>query len=158
MFECDIAHRRSGQYYVCCTRSGATRCTVFTVLYIGRIFRCGLHAVIWLHFGTLMLLFAEESLSTAWLSFACQYLCGTILVIPYTMVLDLRVSRTRPIPLYLPSCTLHFGLRPFYLSLFHFIFFYSQCCGAEVFLLNRESSSDWIAHSQPCIAKLFQLW
>ena len=34
------------QYYVCCTRSGVTRFTIFMVLYLCRMCRCGLHAVL----------------------------------------------------------------------------------------------------------------
>ena len=29
------------QYYVCCTRSGVTRCTLFMVLFLCRMCRCG---------------------------------------------------------------------------------------------------------------------
>ena len=32
------------QYYVCCTRSGVTGCTIFMVLFLCR---CGLHAALW---------------------------------------------------------------------------------------------------------------
>ena len=34
------------QYYVCCTRSGITRCTLFMVLFLCRMCRCGLGAVL----------------------------------------------------------------------------------------------------------------
>ena len=34
VFECNIAHRRSVEYYVRCIRSGVTRCTHFMVLYM----------------------------------------------------------------------------------------------------------------------------
>ena len=38
LFECDLALRRSVPvFYVCCTRSGASRCTLFTVLYLCRM-------------------------------------------------------------------------------------------------------------------------
>ena len=42
------------QYYVCCTRSGITHCTLFMVLFLFRMCRCGLHAALWSHIGTLM--------------------------------------------------------------------------------------------------------
>ena len=44
------------QYYVCCTRSGATRCTLFMVLSLHRMCRCVLHAqaALCLHIGTFM--------------------------------------------------------------------------------------------------------
>ena len=34
------------QYYVCCTRSGVIRCTLFVVLFVCRMCRCGLHEVL----------------------------------------------------------------------------------------------------------------
>ena len=34
------------QYYVHCTRSGVTRCTLFMVLFLCRMYRCGLHAAL----------------------------------------------------------------------------------------------------------------
>ena len=34
------------QYYVCCTRSGVTRCTLFMALFLCRMCQCGLHAVL----------------------------------------------------------------------------------------------------------------
>ena len=35
------------QYYVCCIRSGVTRCTLYTVLFLCRMCRWGLHAALW---------------------------------------------------------------------------------------------------------------
>ena len=43
VFECDHAQFR---YSVCCTRSGVTRCTLFMVLFVCRMCRCGLHAAL----------------------------------------------------------------------------------------------------------------
>ena len=34
------------QYYVCFTRSGVSRCTLYTVLFLCRMCRCGLHAAL----------------------------------------------------------------------------------------------------------------
>ena len=34
------------QYYVCCTRSGVTRCTLFIVLFLCRMCRYGFHAAL----------------------------------------------------------------------------------------------------------------
>ena len=48
--------------------------------------------------------------STAWLSFTCQYLCGTILVTPYSMVWRLTASRAGPSCCSLPFCLLMFSL------------------------------------------------
>ena len=67
------------QYYVCCTRSGVIRCTLFTVLYLDRMCRCKLHAS---HIGTLIRLLAAEPRRTAGFLLQCQCVCGTILVNP----------------------------------------------------------------------------
>ena len=53
------------QYYVCCTRSCVTRCTLFMVVFMCRICRCGLHAALWSHIGSLMRLLAAELRSRA---------------------------------------------------------------------------------------------
>ena len=37
------------QYYICCTRSGITRCTLFMVLFLCRMCRFGLHEVLIAH-------------------------------------------------------------------------------------------------------------
>ena len=58
------------QYYVCCTRSGVTRWTIFMVLYLCRLYWCGLNASLWLHIGTLLRLLAAEPRSTKWLLFS----------------------------------------------------------------------------------------
>ena len=49
VFDCDIDHRRSVQYSVCCIRSGVTRCTLLKVLYLCRVCQCRLHEVLWAH-------------------------------------------------------------------------------------------------------------
>ena len=46
VFACDLAHRHLFQYYVCCTRSGVTRCTLYTVLFLCRMCLCGLYAAL----------------------------------------------------------------------------------------------------------------
>ena len=61
---------------------------IFKVLYMGGICQFGLHAVLWAPLGTLTRLLAAEPRSTARLLSPCQYLCGTILVAPYSMVWD----------------------------------------------------------------------
>ena len=68
------------QYYACCTRSDVNRCTLFLVLYLGRMCQSGLQVVLWPHIGFLMHLLAAEPRSTAGLLFPSQYLSGTILV------------------------------------------------------------------------------
>ena len=146
VFECDHAHRR--QYYVCCTRSGVTRCTLFVVLFLCRMCRCWLHAVLWSHIGTLMRLLAAEPLSIAGLLFPCQCLCGTIMVTPCSMVWDWRVSRAGSMPFYWPSCSLTFRLLLFSLS---FLSFY----GLVLWDLGLRIDRVLIALSQPWISNLF---
>ena len=61
VFECVDLWR----HYVCCTRSGVTRCTLFMSFYLCRMCLYGLHAVLWSHFSILMRLLAAESCCTA---------------------------------------------------------------------------------------------
>ena len=65
-----------------------------------------------------------------WTFVPSQYLCGTILLTPYSIVWDWRVSRAGPMPFYFPSCSL-----PLYLLLFSLSFpsFYGLYFGAVVF-------------------------
>ena len=82
------------------------------------------------------------------LLFACQYLCGTILVTPYSMVWGWRVSREGPKHFNWLCCSL-----PFFLLLFSFslLSFYGSV------LWGWGLRTDWvlIALSQPCTANLF---
>ena len=143
------------QYYVCCTRSGVTRCTLFMysscAVYSGARYTnwpSWLHAALWSYIGTLMRLHTAEPRSIAGLLFPCQYLCGTILVTLYSMVWDWRVSRAGPMPLYWPSCSLHFGLLLFSLSLLSFY-------GLVLWGWGLRTDMVLIALSQPCIASFF---
>ena len=79
------------------------------VLYLGRMCQCGLYAVLWSLIGTLMHRLAAEPCSTAELLFSSRCPCGTIMVIPYSMVWDWRVSRAGPMLFYSPKM-----LYPFY--------------------------------------------
>ena len=116
------------QYHVCCTRSGLTHCTLFMVLFLCRMCRCGLHVA--LHIGTHMRLLAAEPRSIAGLLFPFHYLCGAILVTPYSIVWEWRVSRVKQ----LGQC--HFtGLAAhsiFVSSCFAFLFFHSMGRYCEV--------------------------
>ena len=85
-----------------------------------RMCQCGLHAALWLHISTLTRLLDAETRSTAGLLFPSQYLCGTILVTPYSMVWNWLVSRAGLMPFYWPSSSLLFCLLPFSLSLLSF--------------------------------------
>ena len=74
------------QSCVCFIRSGVTWCTLLMVLFLDRMCRCGLHAVLWSHIGTLMHRLAAEPRSTAGLLFPYRCPSGTILLTPYSMV------------------------------------------------------------------------
>ena len=80
--------------------------------------------------------------------FPCQYLCGTILVTPCSMVWDWWVSRAGPMPFYWPSCSLTFCLLPFSLSLLSFY-------GLVLWGWGLRTDRVLIALSQPCIANFF---
>ena len=62
------------QYYVCCRRSGVTRCTLFIVLFLSHMCRRGLHAALRSHIDKLMRLLAAEPRSIQGILFSCQYL------------------------------------------------------------------------------------
>ena len=137
------------QYYVCCTRSGVTQCTFFILLFLCRMCRCGSHPALWSQIGTLIMhLLAAEPRSIAGLLFSCQYLCGTILVTPNSMVWDWRVSR--PMPFYWLNCSLHFCLLLFFLFLLSFY-------GLVLWGWFLRTDRVLIALSQPCITNLFSI-
>ena len=99
----------------------ATRCTLLMVLYLDSMCQCGLHAVLWSLIGTLMHLLAAEPCSTTGLLFSSRCLSGTILLTPFSMVWDWRVSRAEPMLLYWPK------LLYLYYSLLLFFPFSSFC-------------------------------
>ena len=136
------------QYWVCCTRSGVTRCILFVVLFLCRMCWCGLHAALCSHFGSLMRLLAAEPRSIAGVLFPCQYLFGTIVVTPSSMVWDWLVSRAGPMPFYWPSCSLTFFLLLFSLSLLSF-------CGLVLWDWGLRTEKVLIALYQPCSANPF---
>ena len=106
------------QFYVCCIRSGVARCTRLMMRYVGRMCQCGLHEVPWSHIGTLM---RHLACSTAGHLFPSQCSSGMILLTPYSMVLDWRVSRAGPMLFYWPK------LLYSYYSLLLFFPFSSSC-------------------------------
>ena len=129
MFECDLEHRRSVAvlsmlYKIRCNPMDSLYGAV-PVMYVPvRVTR---GAVI--EHRTLIRLLAAETRSIAGLLFPSQYLCGTVLVTPYWIVWDLRVSRADPM--------LFIGLtaRSLFVSYcFQFLFFHSMgwYCGAGV--------------------------
>ena len=109
------------QYCECCIRSGVSGYTLLMVLYLDRMYQRGLHAVLWLHIGTLMHRLAAEPCSTTGLLFLSRCPSGTILLTPFSMVWDWRVSRAGPMVLYWPKL-----LYPYY-SLLLFFPFSSFC-------------------------------
>ena len=135
------------QYYVCCTRLSVTRCTRFMVLLLCRMCRCGLHAVLLSHIGTLMRLLAAEPLSIAGHLFSGQCLCGTILV---TRV---RWCGTRGFQEQGQCLFIGLTARSLFVSCFPFLLFHSMgwCCGAG----GLQTEGVLIALSQPCITNLF---
>ena len=88
------------QFCVCCIRSGVTWCTRLMMHYLDRMCQCGLHVVPWSHIGILVRHLAAEPHSTAGLLFPSQCPSGTILLTPYSMVWDWRVSRAKPMLFY----------------------------------------------------------
>ena len=105
----------------CFIRSGVIRCTLLMVLYLDHMCQCGLHSVLWSHIGTLMHCLAAEPRSTSGLLFLSRCPSGTILLTPYSMVWELRISRAGPMLFYWPKL-----LYPYY-SLILFSPFSSFC-------------------------------
>ena len=83
------------QSFVCFIRSGVKRCTHFMVLCLYRKYQCGFLAVLWPHIGALMHRLAAEPRRTAGVLFPSRCPCGMILLTPYSMVWDWRVSRAK---------------------------------------------------------------
>ena len=148
VFECDLAHHRS--VAVLCMLY-KVRCNPLHPLY-GALpvqFVLGwLHTAVWSRIGTPMRLLAAEPRRIARLLFPCQYLCGTILVIPYWILWDFRVSRAGPMPFHRHSCSLIFCLLLFSLSLLWFYGLVSWGWGLR-------TERVLIALSLPCIAYLY---
>ena len=130
VFECDLAHRRSvavlcmlykircnpthplyGALPVPCVPVLVTRCAVIAHRFTYAPPRC-------------------RSSQYRRTLFPCQYLRGTILVTPCSMVWDWRVSRAGPMPF------IGLAARSLFVSYcFPFLFFHSMgwCCGVGVF-------------------------
>ena len=121
VFECDISHRRSVAvlcmlYKIRCNPVHPLNGALF-----GPYVPVRLHAVLWSHIGTLVHRLAAEPCSTAELLFSSRCPSGTILLTPYLMVWDWRVSRAGPMLLCWPKL-----LYPYY-SLLLFFPFSSFC-------------------------------
>ena len=121
-------------------RSGVIRCPLFMVLYLCRMYQCGLLAMLRSHIGILVCLFAAEPRSTSWLLFSSQGLCGMILLALYSMVWDWRVLRARQcFLLAFASCYLFVFCR------FPFLFFLWYCGGEVSGLIRCKSLSPSLA-------------
>ena len=109
------------QSCVCFIRSGVIQCTLLMVLYLDHMCQRRLHAVLWSHICSLMHRLAAEPRCTAGLLFPSRCPSGTVLITPYSMVWDWRVSRAGPMLFYWPKL-----LYPYY-SLLLFFHFSSFC-------------------------------
>ena len=105
------------QSCVCFIRSGVTPCTLLMVFYLDRWCQCGLHGVLWSHIGTLIHRLAAEPCSAAGFLFPSRCPSETILLTPYSVVWDWRVSRAGPTLLYWPKL-----VYPYYTLLLFFPF------------------------------------
>ena len=138
------------QSCVCFIRSGVTRCTLLTVLYLDRMCQRGLHAVLWSHIGTLRHRLATEPCSTAGLLLPSRCPSGTILLTPYSIAWDWRVSRAGPMLLYWPN----------YCSIPTIVFYSFSLPLLSVYWLvlwgwGIRTDRVYITLSQPCTADLF---
>ena len=136
------------QSCVCFIRSGVTRCILFMVLSLDRMCHRGLHAELWSHIGSLMHRLAAKPRSTAGLLFSFRCPSGTILLTPFSMVWDWRVSRAGPMFFIGLSCsipTIVFSLSLSLLSVYRLVLW---GCGLRTDRL-------YITLSQPCTADLF---
>ena len=100
VIKCDIAHRWSAAILCMLYKIRCNPVHPVMVLYLDRMWQCGLHAVLWSHIGSLMCLLAAEPSSLAGPLFPSQCPCGTILLAVYSMVWYWRVSRAGPMLFY----------------------------------------------------------
>ena len=105
VFEWDLAHC---QYLTILHMLYKIRCNSMHPLHVALYMLVRVTCGAGLHIGTLTRLLAAEPRSIA--GPFSQYLCGTILVTPNSMVWDWRVSRAGSMPFYWSSRSLHFCL------------------------------------------------
>ena len=117
VFECDISHRRSVAVLCMLHKIRCNPVQSLNSALPDRMCQLGLHAVLWSHIGTLMHRLDAEPCSAAGLLFPSRCSSGTILLTPYSMVWDWRVSRAGPMLLYWPKL-----LNPYYSFLLSFPF------------------------------------
>ena len=133
---------------VCFIRSGVIRCTLLMVLSLDRMCQHGLHAVLRSHISTLMHRLASEPCSIAGLLLPSLCPSGLILLTPYSMVWDWRVSRALPMLFYWLKL-----LYPYYSLLLFFPF--SSFCLLVLWGWGLWTDRVYITLSQPCTADLF---
>ena len=117
------------------------------MLSLERMCQCGLHAVPWSQIGTLMRHVAAEPSSTAGLLFPSQCPSGTILLTPYSMVWDCRVSRAGTMLFYWPIL-LYYSL----LLIFHF---FLSVYRLVLWGWGLRTDRVYVTLSQPCTSDLF---
>ena len=117
VFECDISHRRSVAVLCMLYQIRCNPVHPLNGALLDRMCQRGLHGVLWLHIGTVMHSLAAEPCSTAGFLFPFRCPSGTILLAPFSMVWDSRVSRAEPMLLYWPKL-----LYPYYSLLLSFLF------------------------------------
>ena len=118
------------------------------VLYLDLMCQCGLHAVLWSHIGTLMHRLAAEPCSTEGLLFPSRCPSGTILLTPYSMVWDWRVSRAGWFFIGLSCSIPTIVFYSFSLSLFSVYRLVYWGCGLR-------TDKGYITLSHPCTVDLF---
>ena len=102
------------QFFVCCIRSGGTRCTHLMMRYLDRMCQCGYTRCLG---RTSVYLCVAEPRRSEGLLFPSQCPSGMILLTPCSMVWDWRVSRAGPMVFYWPKL-----LYPYYSLLLFFPF------------------------------------
>ena len=127
------------QYCVFCIISGVTPCTLLMMLYLDRMCQCGLLAVLWSHFDSLMRRLAAEPRSTARLFIPSQCPSGKILLTPYSMARDMLVSRAGPMLYYCPKLLNPFDILLLFSPSLRSVYI-GWYCGAGVFGLMRYMS------------------
>ena len=149
MFECDIAHHRSVAVLCMLYKIRCKEMHPLNGALPGPYVQCGLHAVLGAHISTFMHRLAAELRSTAGFVFPSRCPCGMILLTPYSMVWDWRVSRAETMLVYWTKM-----LYPFYNLL---LFFPSLLSVYRLVLWGWGFRTDrvYVTLSQPCTADLF---
>ena len=147
MFECDLAHRRSVAvfcmlYKIRYNSMHSLYCALPVPYVPVRVIRGAVIAHRYTRAPP-----AAEPHSTTGLLFPSRHLYGTIMVTPYSMVWDWRVSRAVKIPFYGLSCSLPFCLLLFLLSLL-------SSYGLVLWGRGLRTDRVLMALSQPCTANL----